>query len=616
MERLPPDAIGGRHRAYTTSTPGELFRVLPLTGAAARSVSAGRRMTRRVLAGDDDRLLVIVGPCSVHDMDVGLAYAESLGELAHRLADDVAVVMRVYVEKPRTSVGWTGLLADPALDGSLDVDRGLRTARELMLRIAEQGLPIATEWLSPAAPAYLADLISWGAIGARTVESQVHRQLASGLPMPVGMKNGSTGSVGVAVDAIRSAAAPHAYLGFDRDGRPVTLRTSGKPDCQFVLPRGTAEPADGREWPVHRGRCQHHPVPARRHRVLPASHALAHGPLPVRGRHRHGFVRSEGVGVVVLKRLDDALRDGDPVAALLLGSAVTNDGAGSGLLLRPSVEGQADMLREACASAGIKPSQLDYVEAHGTGASVGDAVELSALAHASGRDGEQPLLTGSVKTNLGHAEAAAGIAGLIKTVLMLRHGTVPASLHLNEPNPLLAQEGFPVEVVTSNRPLPAGSRSLLGVSSFGLSGTNGHLVVAAHEREPANAAGVGADTVDDTEAPTTAGATAASAALLDASSANAAGATTITGDAMTVMADHPEAPATTTAITHSTEATANDTAPRSDLHWPRRLRPGRARRTGLVGPGAPRLRGRASAGRRRRPACPVGGTGGAGRGLA
>ncbi|MEU8962233.1 3-deoxy-7-phosphoheptulonate synthase [Streptomyces sp. NPDC048491] len=242
VERLPPDAIGGRHRAYTTSTPGELFRVLPLTGAAARSVSAGRRMTRRVLAGDDDRLLVIVGPCSVHDMDAGLAYAESLGELAHRLADDVAVVMRVYVEKPRTTVGWTGLLADPALDGSLDVDRGLRTARELMLRIAEQGLPIATEWLSPAAPAYLADLISWGAIGARTVESQVHRQLASGLPMPVGMKNGSTGSVGVAVDAIRSAAAPHAYLGFDRDGRPVTLRTSGNPDCQVVLRGGAGRP--------------------------------------------------------------------------------------------------------------------------------------------------------------------------------------------------------------------------------------------------------------------------------------------------------------------------------------------------------------------------------------
>ncbi|MFE5758434.1 3-deoxy-7-phosphoheptulonate synthase [Streptomyces massasporeus] len=237
---VPPEGVGGQHRTHLTSTPEELLSALPLTAAAARSVSAGRRMTRGVLSGDDDRLLVVVGPCSIHDVDAGLAYARSLGELAAELADDLAVVMRVYVEKPRTTVGWTGLLADPALDGSLDLNRGLRTVRTLMLEIAETGLPIATEWLSPAASAYLADLISWGAIGARTVESQVHRQLASGLPMPVGMKNGSTGSVGVAVDAIRSAAARHAYLGHGPDGRPVTLRTSGNPDCHVVL-RGASD---------------------------------------------------------------------------------------------------------------------------------------------------------------------------------------------------------------------------------------------------------------------------------------------------------------------------------------------------------------------------------------
>lgn len=239
---VPTDAVGGRYRTHIASTPEEILRALPLTAAAARSVSAGRLMTRHVLSGLDDRLLVVVGPCSIHDVEAGLAYARSLGRLAGQLVDDLAVVMRVYVEKPRTTVGWTGLLADPALDGSLDLDRGLRTARELMLKIAQQGLPIATEWLSPAAPAYLADLISWGAIGARTVESQVHRQLASGLPMPVGMKNGSGGSVGVAVDAVRSAAAPHAYLGFDREGRPVTLRTSGNPDCQVVLRGGAGRP--------------------------------------------------------------------------------------------------------------------------------------------------------------------------------------------------------------------------------------------------------------------------------------------------------------------------------------------------------------------------------------
>ncbi|WP_405621677.1 type I polyketide synthase [Streptomyces sp. NBC_00076] len=199
-----------------------------------------------------------------------------------------------------------------------------------------------------------------------------------------------------------------------------------------------------------------------------------------------GFVRSEGVGVVVLKRLDDALRDGDPVCAVLLGSAVTNDGAASGLLIRPSAQGQADMVREACNSAGVDPSELDYVEAHGTGTNVGDGVELQALAEAAGpgRPAGRPLLTGSVKTNLGHAEASAGVAGLIKTALILRHGVIPASLHLDEPHTLLTQDDFPVRVVTRNRPLDAaGSRALLGVSSFGLSGTNAHAVVGAHVPE-------------------------------------------------------------------------------------------------------------------------------------
>ncbi|MEU2711965.1 3-deoxy-7-phosphoheptulonate synthase [Streptomyces sp. NPDC007205] len=241
-EHMSPDDIGGQYRTRFASTPDELLSELPLTDAAARTVRDGRLTTRRVLSGGDDRLLVVVGPCSVHDVNAGLAYAKLLGEVAGDLAGDLAVVMRVYVEKPRTTVGWTGLLTDPALDGSLDLVRGLRTSRTLMLEIAETGLPIATEWLSPAVPAYLADLISWGAIGARTVESQVHRQLASGLPMPVGMKNGSTGSVAVAVDAVRSAAAAHAYLSLGRDGRPVVLRTTGNPDCHVVLRGASGKP--------------------------------------------------------------------------------------------------------------------------------------------------------------------------------------------------------------------------------------------------------------------------------------------------------------------------------------------------------------------------------------
>jgi acyl transferase domain-containing protein len=202
-----------------------------------------------------------------------------------------------------------------------------------------------------------------------------------------------------------------------------------------------------------------------------------------------GFVRSEGIATVVLKRLPDALREGTPVLALLLGSAVTNDGKGSGLLLKPSVTGQADMLREACRSAGITPGRLDYVEAHGTGTRVGDTVELSALAEATadGRSPGHPLTTGSVKTNIGHAEAAAGLAGLIKAVLIARHGIVPASLHVDTPHPLLADGRLPVELVTSNQPLrKAGPQAFLGVSSFGLSGTNAHVVIGEFTPDPAD----------------------------------------------------------------------------------------------------------------------------------
>jgi 3-deoxy-7-phosphoheptulonate synthase len=232
--------VGGNLLTRHVVAPDELVRELPLSDAAARTVLAGRLAVRRVLRDDDDRLLVVVGPCSIHDVDAGLAYAKSLSELASSLADELLIVMRMYVEKPRTTLGWPGLLTDPGLAGKPDLDRGLRTARALMLEAAELGMTVATEWLSPAAPAYLVDLVSWGAIGARTVESQVHRQMASGLPMPIGMKNGSTGSVTVAIDAIRAAAVPHTYLGVGTDGWPVMLHTSGNPDCHVVL-RGAGD---------------------------------------------------------------------------------------------------------------------------------------------------------------------------------------------------------------------------------------------------------------------------------------------------------------------------------------------------------------------------------------
>ncbi|MGW4158261.1 type I polyketide synthase [Streptomyces sp. NPDC004788] len=203
-----------------------------------------------------------------------------------------------------------------------------------------------------------------------------------------------------------------------------------------------------------------------------------------------GFVRSEGVAAVILKRLPDALRDGDPVLAVLRGSAVTNDGQGSGLLLQPAVTGQVAMLREACRAAGIEPSRLDYVEAHGTGTVVGDAVELRALAEFYGSAGpvDRPLLVGSVKSNIGHTEAAAGLAGLVKAVLTVRHRRVPASLHTGNPNELLRDGDLPVRVVTENTPLETGGRpAVVGVSSFGISGTNAHVVIGEYVPDPASA---------------------------------------------------------------------------------------------------------------------------------
>ncbi|MFD9125130.1 type I polyketide synthase [Kitasatospora sp. NPDC059571] len=228
--------------------------------------------------------------------------------------------------------------------------------------------------------------------------------------------------------------------------------------------------------------------------LLSSHDAIAYsqgGMLSPGGRCRYGaadadgFVRSDGIGVVVLKRLDDAERDGDRILATVLGSAVNNDGRGSGLLLQPAISGQVDMVRAACRAAGTTPDRLDYVEAHGTGTAVGDAVELRALAEATRRPNKRPLPTGSVKTNIGHAEAAAGIAGLIKVVLIARHGVIPASLHCPEVNPVIAEHALPVSVVTRNTELPAdGEPALLGVSSFGISGTNAHVVVGEYRPAP------------------------------------------------------------------------------------------------------------------------------------
>ncbi|WP_420111562.1 3-deoxy-7-phosphoheptulonate synthase [Pseudactinotalea sp.] len=220
-------------------SPRELLDELPASAAALHHVERSRAAVRAALLGIDDRLLVIVGPCSIHDVDAGLEYAHRLAGVAERLQDRLLVVMRTYFEKPRTTVGWKGLVNDPHLDGSHDIATGLRRARRFLRDVVDLGLPTSTEFLEPISPQYLADLISWGAIGARTAESQIHRQLASGLSMPIGFKNGTDGSLDVAIDGCTAAGAAQSFLGIDDDGRAALVRTSGNPDAHVIL-RGSS----------------------------------------------------------------------------------------------------------------------------------------------------------------------------------------------------------------------------------------------------------------------------------------------------------------------------------------------------------------------------------------
>jgi 3-deoxy-7-phosphoheptulonate synthase len=222
--------------------PAALLAELPLDEAVARTVEQGRADVRSVLDMTDDRLLVVVGPCSVHDPVAALDYARRLAALGQSLGDDLLIVMRVYFEKPRTVTGWKGLINDPGLDGSYDIHRGLRAARRLLVDIGGLGLPVGCEWLDPVTPQYIADVVAWGAIGARTTESQVHRQLASGLSMPVGFKNGTDGDVQVAVDACRAAAAEHRFFGVTPVGAAAVVTTAGNADCHIILRGGRTGP--------------------------------------------------------------------------------------------------------------------------------------------------------------------------------------------------------------------------------------------------------------------------------------------------------------------------------------------------------------------------------------
>ena len=223
-------------------TPIELVNLIPASSKAESTVAAGRNQVRRVLNGSDSRFMVIVGPCSIHDEEAALEYAERLYRCSQNLTDRLLVVMRVYFEKPRTTTGWKGLIYDPHLDQSFDIEAGLGRARSLLVNLAEMGVHAGTEFLDPIVPQYLADLVSWATIGARTAESQTHRQMASGLSMPVGFKNGTDGNIQVAIDATVSAKSPHGFLGMDADGRTAIICTTGNPDGHIVLRGGKNGP--------------------------------------------------------------------------------------------------------------------------------------------------------------------------------------------------------------------------------------------------------------------------------------------------------------------------------------------------------------------------------------
>ena len=223
------------------STPEEVMREIPRTLTATRIVMAARNAIHAILQGTDDRLLVVAGPCSIHDPAAAVDYAERLASLRERLADRIEIVMRVYFEKPRTTVGWKGLINDPDLDGSFNINKGLRLARSVLSAVNNLGLPAGTEFLDLTTPQYIADLMAWAAIGARTTESQIHRELASGLSCPVGFKNGTDGNLRIAADAVKSASHPHHFMAVTKGGRSAIASTAGNEDCHVIL-RGGSKP--------------------------------------------------------------------------------------------------------------------------------------------------------------------------------------------------------------------------------------------------------------------------------------------------------------------------------------------------------------------------------------
>jgi 3-deoxy-7-phosphoheptulonate synthase len=310
------------------NTPEEVMREIPRTLTATQVVTAARNAIHAILNGSDDRLLVIVGPCSVHDPVAAVDYATRLVALREQLADRLEIVMRVYFEKPRTTVGWKGLINDPDLDGSFDINKGLRLARNVLSAVNNLGLPAGAEFLDMTTPQYIADLVAWAAIGARTTESQIHRELASGLSCPVGFKNGTDGNVRIAADAVKSASHPHHFMAVTKGGRSAIAATAGNEDCHIILRGGKGPNYDSASIDSASAELARSGV--RQQMMVDASHANS-GKKPenqelviadIAGQISHGERRI--VGVMIESNLVAGRQDVQPGTALTYGQSITD----------------------------------------------------------------------------------------------------------------------------------------------------------------------------------------------------------------------------------------------------------------------------------------------------
>ncbi len=310
------------------ASPQQVLADLPITENAAKTVYQTRQDIYKILRNEDDRLLVVIGPCSIHDPEAAMEYANRLKKIADELRDDLLVVMRVYFEKPRTTVGWKGLINDPGLDNSFHINRGVHLARDLLLKLADMGMPAGTEYLDLISPQYISDLVAWGAIGARTTESQGHRELASGLSCPVGFKNGTDGRLQIAIDAMRSASHPHSFLSVTKEGNSAIFSTSGNEYTHVIL-RGGSRPNYDRES-VNEAASQLRDCGMNERVMVDCSHANSqkkfHKQVEVGADIAHQLRTGQEFifGVMIESHLVEGRQDNTPDKALVYGQSITD----------------------------------------------------------------------------------------------------------------------------------------------------------------------------------------------------------------------------------------------------------------------------------------------------